>query len=186
MIGSGVAAGYGGFSPGRGALALIVALSLQVGVNYSNDYSDGIRDTDAVGKRVGPMGLVGSGLAAPRHVMLAALACFAVAGTAGLALAALTSWWLVPVGVCCVLGAWCYTEDRAHTGTWVWARSRYSCSSASCGHGRRIRRDAARDVARPPGVRSGRAAVVRAAYDQQPARHQVRPPRRGSGRSRCG
>jgi 1,4-dihydroxy-2-naphthoate octaprenyltransferase len=109
MIGSGVAAGYGGFSPGRGALALIVALSLQVGVNYSNDYSDGIRDTDAVGKRVGPMRLVGSGLAAPRHVMLAAFACFAVAGAAGLALAALTSWWLVPVGVCCVLGAWCYT-----------------------------------------------------------------------------
>jgi 1,4-dihydroxy-2-naphthoate polyprenyltransferase len=109
MIGSGVAAGYGGFSPGRGALALIVALSLQVGVNYSNDYSDGIRDTDAVGKRVGPMRLVGSGLAAPRHVMLAAFACFAVAGAVGLALAASTSWWLVPVGVCCVLGAWCYT-----------------------------------------------------------------------------
>jgi len=83
MIGSGVAVGYGGFSPGRGALALIVALSLQVGVNYANDYSDGIRDTDAVGKRVGPMRLVGSGLAAPWHVMLAAFACFAVAGAAG-------------------------------------------------------------------------------------------------------
>jgi 1,4-dihydroxy-2-naphthoate octaprenyltransferase len=64
MIGSGVAAGYGGFSPGRGALGLIVALALQVGVNYSNDYSDGIRDTDAIGRRVGPMRLVGSGLAA--------------------------------------------------------------------------------------------------------------------------
>jgi len=109
MIGSGVAAGYGGFSPGRGALALIVALSLQVGVNYANDYSDGIRDTDAVGKRVGPVRLVGSGLAAPRQVMLAAFACFAVAAAAGLALAALTSWWLVPVGAGCVLGAWCYT-----------------------------------------------------------------------------
>jgi 1,4-dihydroxy-2-naphthoate octaprenyltransferase len=116
MIGSGVAAGYGGFSLWRGALGLVVALALQVGVNYANDYSDGIRDSDAIGKRVGPMRLVGSGLAAPRHVMLAALACFGVAGAVGLVLAAVTSWWLVPVGVCCVLGAWFYTGGRRPYG----------------------------------------------------------------------
>jgi 1,4-dihydroxy-2-naphthoate polyprenyltransferase len=109
MIGSGVAVGYGGFSLWRGALGLVVALALQVGVNYANDYSDGIRDTDAIGKRVGPVRLVGSGLAAPRHVMLAAFGYFGVAAAAGLVLAAVTSWWLVLVGVCCVLGAWCYT-----------------------------------------------------------------------------
>ncbi len=65
MIGSGGAAGTGGFSFWRGALGLVVALALQVGVNYANDYSDGIRDTDAIGMRVGPMRLVGSGLAEP-------------------------------------------------------------------------------------------------------------------------
>jgi 1,4-dihydroxy-2-naphthoate polyprenyltransferase len=109
MIGSGVAAGYGGFSLWRGVLGLVVALALQIGVNYANDYSDGVRDTDVIGKRVGPARLVGSGLAAPRQVMLAAFGCFGVAAAAGLGLAAVTSWWLVPVGACCVLGAWCYT-----------------------------------------------------------------------------
>jgi 1,4-dihydroxy-2-naphthoate polyprenyltransferase len=109
LIGSGVAIGYGGFSLWRGVLGLIVALALQVGVNYANDYSDGIRDTDAIGKRVGPLRLVGSGLAEPRHVKLAAFGCFGVAAVIGLVLAAVTSWWLIPVGACCVLGAWCYT-----------------------------------------------------------------------------
>lgn len=109
LVGSGVAVGYGGFSFWRGALGLVVALALQVGVNYANDYSDGIRDTDAVGMRVGPLRLVGSGLAAPGQVKLAAFGCFGVAATVGLALAAVTSWWLVPAGVSCVLGAWCYT-----------------------------------------------------------------------------
>ena len=109
LIGSGVAAGYDGFSLGRGLLGLVVALALQVGVNYANDYSDGIRNSDAIGTRVGPMRLVGSGVAVPRHVMLAAFACFGLAGAVGLVLAAMTSWWLVPVGGCCVLGAWFYT-----------------------------------------------------------------------------
>ncbi len=109
MIGSGIAVGYGAFSPGRAALALVVALALQVGVNYANDYSDGIRDSDAIGKRVGPMRLVGSGLAPPRQVRLAAFLCFGLAAVAGLVLAAMTTWWLLPVGACCVLGAWCYT-----------------------------------------------------------------------------
>src|SRR5262249_56122382 len=77
-VGSGVAAGYGDFIAWRACLALVVALALQVGVNYANDYSDGIRGTDE--RRVGPVRLVGSGLATPRQVLAAALASFFVAG----------------------------------------------------------------------------------------------------------
>ncbi|MGH3769565.1 MAG: 1,4-dihydroxy-2-naphthoate polyprenyltransferase [Pseudonocardiaceae bacterium] len=92
----------------RALLALIVALALQIGVNYANDYSDGIRGTDDV--RVGPMRLVGSGVAAPAAVRTAALASFAIAGVAGLVLVALTGqWWLLALGGVCVIGAWCYT-----------------------------------------------------------------------------
>jgi 1,4-dihydroxy-2-naphthoate polyprenyltransferase len=107
LIGSGVAEGYGKFSWWRALLALLVALALQVGVNYANDYSDGIRGTDE--KRVGPVRLVASGLAPASQVRAAAFACFAVAGVAGLVLAAVTSWWLVPVGLVCVAAAWFYT-----------------------------------------------------------------------------
>ncbi|MBO0802590.1 MAG: 1,4-dihydroxy-2-naphthoate polyprenyltransferase [Nocardiopsaceae bacterium] len=109
MIGSGVAAGYGEFGWWRALLALVVALALQVGVNFANDYSDGIRGSDSAGKRVGPARLVGSGVAAPRTVLAAAVGSFLVAGCAGLALAAVTSWWLVLLGACCVAGAWFYT-----------------------------------------------------------------------------
>jgi len=87
--------------------ALAVALALQIGVNYANDYSDGIRGTDAA--RVGPLRLVGSGLAAPTTVRAAAIASFAVAGLVGLVLAATTSWWLLPVGIASVAAAWLYT-----------------------------------------------------------------------------
>jgi len=107
LVGTGAGIDLGGFSWLRGALALIVSLALQVGVNYSNDYSDGIRGTDTV--RVGPTRLVGSRLAAPSIVKTAAFACFGVAGAAGLALAAMTSWWLVPVGLASVAAAWFYT-----------------------------------------------------------------------------
>jgi 1,4-dihydroxy-2-naphthoate polyprenyltransferase len=107
LIGSGVAAGYGRFSWWRALLALAVALALQVGVNYANDYSDGVRGSDEV--RVGPVRLVAAGLAAPRQVLAAAFGCFAVAGAAGLALAAVTSWWLVAVGAACIAAAWFYT-----------------------------------------------------------------------------
>jgi 1,4-dihydroxy-2-naphthoate octaprenyltransferase len=107
VVGSGVAAGYGRFSPWRAALALVVALALQIGVNYANDYSDGVRGTDEV--RVGPVRLVASRLARPRQVLAAALIAFAVAGVAGLALAAVTSWWLLLVGVAAVAAAWFYT-----------------------------------------------------------------------------
>src|SRR5579862_3992350 len=80
----------------RAGCALVVALGLQVGTNYANDYSDGVRGADR--GRVGPLRLVASGAAAPTAVRAAALAAFAVAGAAGLALAAATSWWLVPIG----------------------------------------------------------------------------------------
>jgi 1,4-dihydroxy-2-naphthoate octaprenyltransferase len=88
-------------------LALLVALALQVAVNYANDYSDGRRGTDA--DRVGPMRLVGSGAATAPQVLVAALLAFAVAGVAGLVLAALSSWWLVAVGAICIAAAWTYT-----------------------------------------------------------------------------
>jgi 1,4-dihydroxy-2-naphthoate polyprenyltransferase len=106
-VGSGVAAGLGDFVAWRAALALVVALALQVGVNYANDYSDGVKGTDT--KRVGPIRLVGSGLAAPSHVLAAALGCFAVAGLAGLVLAAAVSWWLLPLGAAAIAAAWFYT-----------------------------------------------------------------------------
>jgi 1,4-dihydroxy-2-naphthoate octaprenyltransferase len=109
LIGTGVAIGYGKFSPWKAALALLVALALQVGVNYANDYSDGVRGTDAAGKRVGPVRLVGWGLAKPGQVKAAAFACFGVACLAGLALAAVTSWWLLLAGTLCVAAAWFYT-----------------------------------------------------------------------------
>jgi 1,4-dihydroxy-2-naphthoate polyprenyltransferase len=109
LIGSGVAAGYGRFSPWRAALALLVALALQVGVNFANDYSDGVRGSDSAGRRVGPMRLVGSERASPRQVKLAAFGCFFVACCAGLVLAAVTSWWLVAGGALAVAAAWFYT-----------------------------------------------------------------------------
>ena len=109
LIGSGVAAGYGEFSLWRAALALVVALALQIGVNFANDYSDGVRGSDSAERRVGPMRLVGSGLASPGQVKLAAFGCFFVACCAGLALAAVTSWWLVLGGALAVLAAWFYT-----------------------------------------------------------------------------
>ena len=107
LVGTGAAAALDGFRPLTALLALLVALALQVAVNYANDYSDGVRGSDAV--RVGPMRLVGSGVATPRQVLGAALASFAVAGVAGLALAALSSWWLVAVGAACIAAAWTYT-----------------------------------------------------------------------------
>ena len=106
-IGAGCAVGAGSVTWWRVAVALIVSLALQVGVNYANDYSDGVRGTDDV--RVGPVRLVASGLATPSEVKRAALLAFGVAGVAGLALAATTSWWLVAVGVASVAAAWGYT-----------------------------------------------------------------------------
>jgi 1,4-dihydroxy-2-naphthoate octaprenyltransferase len=107
LVGSGAAAALGGFRVLPALLALVVALALQVAVNYANDYSDGRRGTDA--DRVGPMRLVGSGAAPAKQVLVAAALSFAVAAVAGLGLAALSSWWLVAVGAVCILAAWTYT-----------------------------------------------------------------------------
>ena len=91
----------------RALLALVVSLALQVGVNYANDYSDGVRGTDDV--RVGPLRLVASGLASAAAVKRAAVMAFSVAALAGLLLAALTSWWLLVVGAAALVAGWTYT-----------------------------------------------------------------------------
>jgi 1,4-dihydroxy-2-naphthoate octaprenyltransferase len=91
----------------KALLALLVAVAMIVGVNYANDYSDGIRGTDDV--RAGPLRLVGSKLAAPRAVLTAAVVSLAVAAVAGLVLAWLSAPWLIAVGALCIAGAWLYT-----------------------------------------------------------------------------
>ena len=107
-VGTGAAAALDAASPGRAALALGVALALQVGVNYANDYSDGIRGTDD--ERVGPMRLTASRAAEARAVRRAAFTAFSIAGVLGLILVALTGrWWLLLVGIACVAAAWFYT-----------------------------------------------------------------------------
>jgi len=107
VAGTGVAAYVDQAVWWKALLALLVSLALQVAVNYANDYSDGIRGTDD--ERVGPLRLVGSGLATPAAVKRAAFLAFGVAGVAGVVLAATTAWWLVAVGLLCVLAAWFYT-----------------------------------------------------------------------------
>ncbi|MGH3675362.1 MAG: 1,4-dihydroxy-2-naphthoate polyprenyltransferase [Mycobacterium sp.] len=91
----------------KALLAVVVAVAMIVGVNYANDYSDGIRGTDDV--RAGPLRLVGSRLATPRSVLTAAVVSFAVAALAGLVLSALSAPWLIVVGGLCIAGAWLYT-----------------------------------------------------------------------------
>ena len=105
--GTGAAAALDGFVGWKALLALLVALALQVGVNYANDYSDGVRGTDAT--RVGPLRLVGSGVARPAAVKAAAIGSFAVAALLGLVLAVSTSWWLLVVGAAAIVAAWFYT-----------------------------------------------------------------------------
>lgn len=107
LAGTGVAAHVDEAVWWKALLALVVSLALQVGVNYANDYSDGIRGTDE--DRVGPLRLVGSGLASPAAVKRAAFLAFGVAGAAGLVLAATTAWWLLAVGAVSVVAAWFYT-----------------------------------------------------------------------------
>ncbi len=88
-------------------LALVVALGLQIGTNYVNDYADGERGTDEV--RAGPTRLVASKLATVREVKIAALIAFGVAGLAGLLLAITVTWWFVPIGAVCAVAGWAYT-----------------------------------------------------------------------------
>ncbi len=115
IAGSAVAVFHGGFSPARAAMAMVVALSLQIGVNFANDYSDGIRGVDA--ERVGPQRLVGSAAATPRQVLSAAVACFAIAGLAGLVLVWLSkAWILLVVGLAAIAAAWFYTGGKRPYG----------------------------------------------------------------------
>ncbi|MBO0594268.1 1,4-dihydroxy-2-naphthoate polyprenyltransferase [Nesterenkonia sp. E16_7] len=108
IIGSAAAHAIESFDLLIAALALVVALALQVGVNYANDYSDGIRGTDDV--RVGPMRLTGSKAAEPRRVKDAAFLSFGLATLAGLIIVILSAqWWMLAVGAACVLAAWWYT-----------------------------------------------------------------------------
>ncbi|MEO6310350.1 MAG: 1,4-dihydroxy-2-naphthoate polyprenyltransferase [Leifsonia sp.] len=110
-----VASEPGVYHPVRAVLALLVALLLQVGVNYANDYSDGIRGTDAY--RIGPARLTGSGAAQPKTVLKVALAFFGLAAIAGLILIILSrQWWLLAVGVAAIAAAWFYTGGKRPYG----------------------------------------------------------------------
>lgn len=108
LVGTGVAFYEDSFRAVAALLALAVAVAFQVGVNYANDYSDGIKGTDDA--RVGPVRLVGQGLAAAPAVKRAAIASFGVGAVAGLALVAVSGmWWLIPVGIACIAAGWLYT-----------------------------------------------------------------------------
>ena len=129
VVGTGAAIGSGTVAPGRALLALVVAVALVIGVNFANDYSDGIRGTDD--DRVGPVRLVGS-RAAPRRRPSAPPRSSASPwpGLAGLTLVSLSrQWWLIAVGALCVAGAWFYTGGRGRTATPGSARWPCSCSS---------------------------------------------------------
>lgn len=111
IAGSAAAYSWGEFKPFRAFLAFLVAFFLQVGVNYANDYSDGIKGTDEV--RVGPLRLVGSGVAKPSHVKAAAFLCFGLAMFAGLGLVVLAQqWWFLAIGASSVFAAWGYTGGK--------------------------------------------------------------------------
>ncbi|WP_448630284.1 1,4-dihydroxy-2-naphthoate polyprenyltransferase [Cellulomonas soli] len=108
MVGTGAAAQLEAADLGRAALAAGVALALQVGVNYANDYSDGVRGTDV--DRVGPLRLTASGTATPAAVKAAAFTAFGVSALIGLALVVVTGdWWLLAVGALAIAAAWGYT-----------------------------------------------------------------------------
>jgi 1,4-dihydroxy-2-naphthoate polyprenyltransferase len=115
LVGAGTAELAGKFNLGLVLLALAVALLLQIGVNYSNDYSDGIRGTDD--NRVGPARLTGGGFVEPKRVRNAAFLSFALAGFFGLVITVLTAqWWFVIVGAVCILAAWFYTGGKKPYG----------------------------------------------------------------------
>ena len=92
----------------RSIAALVVALALQIGANFANDYHDGVRGVDT-SERLGPPRLTSSGMASPRAVLAAALLCILTAGVAGLALALATTLWLIPIGAAAMLALWLYS-----------------------------------------------------------------------------
>lgn len=110
LAGTAAAALVGAANPLRAVLAGVVALAMIVGVNYANDYSDGIKGTDD--DRSGPLRLTGSGLVEPKKVKYAAFASLGVGAIAGIALSVLSAWWLILVGAACIAGAWFYTGGK--------------------------------------------------------------------------
>lgn len=110
LAGTAAAALVGAANPLRAVLAGVVALAMIVGVNYANDYSDGIKGTDD--DRSGPLRLTGSGLVEPKKVKYAAFASLGVGAIAGIALSVLNAWWLILVGAACIAGAWFYTGGK--------------------------------------------------------------------------
>ncbi|MBW0017536.1 MAG: 1,4-dihydroxy-2-naphthoate polyprenyltransferase [Mycobacterium sp.] len=107
VAGTGAAAWLHGAVWWKALLALAVAVALIIGVNYANDYSDGVRGTDD--ERAGPVRLVGARLARPRAVLAAAVVSLGVGAAAGLVLAVFSAPWLIAVGAACIAGAWLYT-----------------------------------------------------------------------------
>jgi 1,4-dihydroxy-2-naphthoate octaprenyltransferase len=115
FVGTGAAAQLGSARVGLGLIALGVALTMQVGVNYANDYSDGVRGTDV--DRVGPVRLTAAGLARPEQVGAAAFGAFGASAVLGLVLVALCGqWWLLAVGALAIAAAWFYTGGRRPYG----------------------------------------------------------------------
>ena len=114
VVGTAVAFDAGQVVWWRAATALVVSVALQIGTNYANDYSDGVRGTDDA--RVGPVRLVASGLASPGAVKAAALLFFAVAGVAGAALAVAVGPELIVVGAACIAAGWYYTGGHSPYG----------------------------------------------------------------------
>ncbi len=112
LVGTACAAGEVEVIAWRAVAAMVVALALQVGTNYANDYSDGVRGTDDPGRRTGPVRLVGWGIKPPGAVKRAALASFAVAGAAGLALAIAVGPELIAVGAAAIAAGWFYTGGK--------------------------------------------------------------------------
>lgn len=115
VVGTAAAFVIGGYVWYRAALALVVALTIQIAVNFANDYSDGVRGTDA--HRVGPSRLTGSGAARPRTVLTVALVFFGIAAAAGVVLTIDTGYyWLLAIGAVCIVAAWFYTGGKRPYG----------------------------------------------------------------------
>ena len=108
LAGTAVAVYEGGARPWAGIAALVIALAMQIGVNFANDYSDFVRGADTP-RRVGPLRAAASGIVAPERVKWAAIAAFGVAGGTGLVLSLATDWRLLVVGAACLLAGWLYT-----------------------------------------------------------------------------
>jgi 1,4-dihydroxy-2-naphthoate octaprenyltransferase len=126
LIGTSIAINQDSFMPVNAGLALVVALFLQIAVNYANDYSDGIKGVDA--NRVGPIRLVGSGLAPAARVKMAAIYCVLIASVSGLVLSLRTELWLVLVGLIAILASWPTPEVRILTATAGLAKYQFSYS----------------------------------------------------------